>query len=34
MPVFGSLNDGGVESYEVKEGQSKIEGGKEPGLDQ
>ena len=34
MPVFGRLNDGGVESYEVEEGMSKMKGGKAPGLDQ
>ena len=31
MPVFGRLNDRGVESYEVEEGMSKIKGGKVPG---
>ena len=34
MPVFGKLNDRGVESYEVEDGMSKIKGGKAPGLDQ
>ena len=34
MPVFGMLNDRGVESYEVEEGMSKMKGGKAPGMDQ
>ena len=34
MPVFGRLNDRGVESYEVEEGMNKMKGGKAPGLDQ
>ena len=34
MPVFGRLNDRGVENYEVEEGISKMKGGKAPGLDQ
>ena len=33
-PVFGRLNDKGVESYEVEEGMSKMKGGKTPRLDQ
>ena len=34
MPVFGRLNDRGVESYEVGEGLSTLTEGKAPGLDQ
>ena len=34
MPVFGRLNDRGVESCEVEEGMNKMKGGKAPGLDQ
>ena len=34
MPVFGRLNDRGVESYEVEEGMSKMRGGKASGLNQ
>ena len=34
MPVFGRLNDRGVESYEVEEGMSKMKGGKAQGSDQ
>ena len=34
MPLFGRLNDRGVESYEVEEGMSKIKCGKAPGLNQ
>ena len=34
LPVFGRLNDIGVESYEVEEGMSKMKGGKALGLDQ
>ena len=32
MPVFGRLNDRGVESCEVEEGMNKMKGGKAPGL--
>ena len=32
--MFGVLNDRGVESYEMEEGMSKMEGEKAPGLDQ
>ena len=34
MHVFGNLNDGGVESYEVEEGMGKMKGGKATGFDQ
>ena len=34
MPVLGSQNVRGVESYEVEEGMSKIKGGKAPRLNQ
>ena len=34
MPVFGRLNDGGVESYEVEEGFNNLKDGKAPWLAQ
>ena len=34
IPMFGRLNDKGVESFEVEEGMSKMKDGKAPGLDQ
>ena len=33
MPVFGKLNERGVQSYEVELGLSKMKGGEVTGLD-
>ena len=34
MTVSGTLNDGGMKTYEVKQGLSKLKDAKAPGLDQ